>query len=365
MDSQAATSSEQFAAQLDPLLLPFVRAASEAEFEHQKAILFERYALPRIEEILRGKLRKAEAMDAVGAEEVRGEVQIKLLERLYALKADPPKYAISDFKDYVAGLTYKKLNDYFRRKYPQRHSLKAKLRYLMEKTKSGFAIWEIRRNEWLCGYEKWRVENKPLARQERYQQLLREPRSFPQAELAHQGAHRQPHPDLVAGILNWVDSPLELDDLVQIVAELIGVKDASPDSLTAPPLDGEGGNGKIIDPPAPGLNVEEEVVMKLKLQGLWREIKGLQRREHRAALLLNLKLNGECVIDLFYLKNIATISEIAGALQLSKEQLAELWHRLPLADLEIAELLGCARQDVINRRNSARRTLGRYLDLFW
>src|SRR6185503_3335121 len=66
MDGQAATSSQQFAAQLDPLLLPFVQAATEAEFEQQKAFLFENHASPRIEEIIRGKLRVVFAASITG-----------------------------------------------------------------------------------------------------------------------------------------------------------------------------------------------------------------------------------------------------------------------------------------------------------
>src|SRR5438132_10518081 len=122
----------------------------------------------------------------------------------------------------------------------------------MEKPKSGFAIWEVGRNEWLCGYEKWRAENKLLARKERYQQLLRDPRSFPQIELAHSGARSQPHPDLVAAILNWVDSPIELDDLVQIVAELAGVKDLAHQSISEPQRDDDQDRSRMMDPPMPG-----------------------------------------------------------------------------------------------------------------
>ena len=58
---------------------------------------------------------------------------------------------------------------------------------------------------------------------------------------------------------------------------------------------------------------------------------------------------------------IASLRAIAAALELSLEELANLWGRLPIDDRTIAERLGCDRQQVINLRMSARKRLKNHL----
>jgi len=82
-------------------------------------------------------------------------------------------------------------------------------------------------------------------------------------------------------------------------------------------------------------------------------------------LLLNLKdASGFGCITLFPATGIATIRELATALELSAERLAELWNDLPIEDARIAELLGLTRQQVINARKSGRERLARRLKGF-
>jgi hypothetical protein len=82
----------------------------------------------------------------------------------------------------------------------------------------------------------------------------------------------------------------------------------------------------------------------------------------RAALLLNLKdADGRGCIALFPATNVATLRELAEALEMKAERLAELWNELPLEDAKIAELLKLTRQQVINARKSARERLARRL----
>ncbi len=58
------------------------------------------------------------------------------------------------------------------------------------------------------------------------------------------------------------------------------------------------------------------------------------------------------------LLGIASLRTIAGRLDLSPNELAGLWNRLPLDDLAIAKMLDCTRQQVINLRRVARDKLG-------
>jgi hypothetical protein len=100
------------------------------------------------------------------------------------------------------------------------------------------------------------------------------------------------------------------------------------------------------------------------LQRLWEELQQLPRNQ-RAALLLNLKeANGFSCITLFPATGIATLRQLAVAVEMSAESFAELWNELPLEDARIAELLGLTRQQVINARKSGRERLARRLKGF-
>jgi hypothetical protein len=94
---------------------------------------------------------------------------------------------------------------------------------------------------------------------------------------------------------------------------------------------------------------------------MWREIRGL-RLPQRLSLLLNLRdSKSASAIELFVFLGIATIDDIAAALEMSAEDLAAIWNALPLEDNVIAERLGVTRQQVINLRRAARERLARRL----
>jgi hypothetical protein len=97
---------------------------------------------------------------------------------------------------------------------------------------------------------------------------------------------------------------------------------------------------------------------------LWEELRRLPLKQ-RVALLLNLRDHqGEGCIALFPAIGIASFRQLAEALDLEAEKLAEIWNELPLDDARIADLLQLTRQQVINARKSARRRLERRLKGF-
>ena len=100
------------------------------------------------------------------------------------------------------------------------------------------------------------------------------------------------------------------------------------------------------------------------LQRLWEELQQLPRNQ-RTALLLNLKdPSGFSSITLFPATGIATLRQLAEALEIGAEDFAAMWNDLPLEDARIADLLGLTRQQVINARKSGRERLSRRLKGF-
>jgi hypothetical protein len=78
------------------------------------------------------------------------------------------------------------------------------------------------------------------------------------------------------------------------------------------------------------------------------------------ALLLNLRDQiGDSALRLLPSSGIATIRQIAGALEMQPEALAGLWRQLPIDDLQIAGMLSLTRQQIVNLRKSARDRLVR------
>jgi len=139
MNGQATT------AQNDALLTPFLSAPNEAAAEQSLTRLLSEYADPVIRGVISRKLHlwrsKGQAGPGGDAEDVPGEVLIKLLGRLRELRGDPGANPIGNFQSYVAVVTYNVCHSYLRKKYPRRHLLKNRARYLMG-TWSEFAVWE-------------------------------------------------------------------------------------------------------------------------------------------------------------------------------------------------------------------------------
>jgi len=111
--------------------------------------------------------------------------------------------------------------------------------------------------------------------------------------------------------------------------------------------------------------VAVQVEKRIFLERLWQEVRELPRAQ-RVALLLNLReADGGGCLALFPATGVATLRQIADALELSAEQFAELWPQLPLDDATIGRLLELTRQQVINLRKSARERLARRLKGFF
>ena len=159
----------------------------------------------------------------------------------------------------------------------------------------------------------------------------------------------------MAAIFNFAGGPVELDDLVSIVAALHGISERT-DSLDAVDEEGRRGYENLKDERA---DVGQQAVQRDHLRRVWEEICQLPAPQ-RVALLLNLKDdNGNCVTTLLPVAGVASVRQIAKVLEIPPEEFYRLWGDLPLDDATIANLLGLARQQVINLRKSARERLAR------
>ena len=148
-------------------------------------------------------------------------------------------------------------------------------------------------------------------------------------------------PELVTRLVQWLGAPISLRDLTTALAELPGVAQAQ---ATA------GADPQVSIDPRPSR--AEDLIWKEYLAWLWRELGRHSTGQRRAFLL-----HSDLLLELDSL-GLVSIRTAAAALGLSAKELTELWPRLPLDDLAIAQMLGSTRQQVINLRRVARDKLG-------
>jgi hypothetical protein len=329
---------------------------------------------PAIKGIIRRKLRvtldpadgRADNQDAL---ELFNDVAASLAVEFNRLD-DASRGDIRDFGGYAAVVTYNACHDYIRGKYPHRYGLKTRLRYFLSH-RDGFSVWRSD-EEMLCGFASWagrgdKAAADRLARLRDDASLLG--RALPRKDVALvEGAEWERFFDAV---FKWAEQPVELDELVNVVADLFGVRDERQE------LEESAGE------PATHRTLE----VRDLLRRLWDEIRRL-RPLQRAAYLLNFTdADGDLV--LFPWHGIASVAEIGHAVELSGEQFekvlgelplseaernwarapaasperkfAVLWAHLPLDDLTIARLLGGTQKQVAKLRWEARERLKRQL----
>lgn len=346
--------NEQRAVQSEELLQSFLQATDEAESQSLMARLLSEYADPVIKEIIGYKMRAS--LDNEEAEDIYNNAVMSLLTRLRAFKRQSETNPVNNFRGYVATITYHACSNHLREKYPQRHILKNRLRYFLTH-EAGFALWENEQREWLCGLTVWQASH-PLPVGSYQLQTLREnPNALFASSLLVEDLHRTKLKELLTTIFEHLKSPVEIDDLVKLVADVCGIKDRAiaVDTGEEAPVN----LSELL--PDTRTDIELEFEQRAYLKQLWLQICELPERQRRA-LLLNLKdAQGGCGIALFPLTETATFRQLAQALLISVEELSELWGELPLDDLRVAALLGITRQQVINLRKSARERLARRL----
>jgi len=329
---------------IDALLEPLLTATTDEHADEILSQLIAGHAEPVIKGVIRFKLRFNSHHDTQRAEadDIHQDVMLQLVGQLQRFRKLPETHPITDVRGMAAIIAHRTCARWMRRQFPERHALKNRLHYLLTRQR-GLAIWDDDNGKSLAGFAVWQQQKKAAVR-----------------NLSDVAAHIRKAQELaetVASIFDYAGGPIEFDELVTAVAAIQGISDQPVESLTE---DDDGG----FDPATPDRDPSWRIEKKMFLQRLWEELTQLPVNQ-RAALLLNLKdASGFGCITLFPAIGIATIRQLAAALELSAERLAELWNELPIEDARIAELLGLTRQQVINARKSGRERLARRLKGF-
>ena len=345
--------------QNDDLLEPWLQALrtrGEADAESALALLIEAHIEPVIRSVIRFKLRLDSGVRADEAD-LAQEALAQWLAELRKLSAEPEVRSIGDARGLAATITYRVCCGWLRRRSPRRHALRNRLQYLLTR-QAGLASWTCAgrsEKQLVAGFAAWRCQAQTSF--EKLRRLPGDENFLKRAErLIAEGQDAKLN-DLLAAIFDYVGGPVAFDELVSAVAALLQIKDE-------PPASTEEGQETGAWPPS-GADVAWQVEKRIFLERLWEEVRELPRAQ-RAALLLNLReADGRGCLALFPATGVATLWQIAEALEIPAERFAEMWPQLPLDDATIAGLLNLTRQQVINLRKSARERLTRRLKGFF
>jgi DNA-directed RNA polymerase specialized sigma24 family protein len=347
------TRSNPAGEQADPLLALFLSSTDDSQAEVQLARLVSDHAEPVIRDILRQKLRGGSlgANSRQDAEDLHGDVLVRIVSQLRVLKINPDVSPIRDLRSYTAVATYHAFHEYLRDKHPQRSRLKNRLRYFLTH-QPGFGLWVTRDGQWLAGFADWQKGEEERSSAVPSTELFEGFQAMVSAAASQPKLDRLSLGDVLGAVFRWVGGPIELDQLVSVVADLHGIKDRSSSRLD----DAATASERV---PASEAGLTQTLEQRSYLERLWGEVGQLPLRQ-RAALLLNLRdVTGGDALALFPLTGVASIRQIAAVLDMRADEFASLWNNLPLEDAVIAERLGITRQQVINLRKSARERLTR------
>jgi DNA-directed RNA polymerase specialized sigma24 family protein len=344
-------------AKIDPLLEPLLLPISDDEIDQFLSKLIVSHADPVIKGIISYKLHlnSHRGIGQPDAYDIHQEVILQLLAAFKQLRQEPADHPISDLRGLAAVITHRTCSRWMRHQFPERHAFKNRVHYLLIRH-SAFAVWQNESKRLVAGLAQWQGR-KEVAAEKQLNQVMDDEALLARIRLL-KFSRQADWSGTLHAVLSRVGGPIEFDKLVSYLAAVMQLEDRPLESI-----DQNDAVAELADSNRQH-DAEWQIEKRTFLQRLWEEVQQLPLNQ-RAALLLNLRDHeGEGCLALFPALGIATLRQVAEALDLEAEKLAEMWNGLPLEDSRIAELLQLTRQQVINARKSARERLTRRLKGF-
>ncbi|HTT24833.1 MAG TPA: sigma-70 family RNA polymerase sigma factor [Candidatus Sulfotelmatobacter sp.] len=307
----------------DPVLDSYLSAQQSCESDELGGLLSSR-AEPIVRKVVFWRIGDSRA----DAEDVCAQAILSLMLHLQRYKKEGHA-PIQDFDGYAATSAHHACDQYLRRKNPALWRLHNRIRYVLEHD-ARFALWRSSHGVWLCGLARWKAQ--PSG-------------GTPPASGDLAGCNHLSMPELISRIFRSSSGPVELNSVVELVQTVTVVPGRSLESSD---------ELELADTRAA---VDTEMEQRTYAADAWKQIRELPSRQ-RHALLFNLRHDA---MNLLVLTRVASFRDIAATLEIQPEELASFWNKLPFEDTEIAERLGCTRQQVINLRMAARKRLANRL----
>jgi RNA polymerase sigma factor (sigma-70 family) len=323
------------------------------------------------------------------AEDLYHDILARLVSALRRLVDQRRPPGIVDFRQYAQRVAINGCNDYLRTKYPERTRLRDRLRDLLER-QSEFGLWREEGGRQLCGRREWQGSGVVSLDPDRVAalEISLELTGTSSAGLTA-GVVRGPRlVALLTELFRQLGGPVDLDDLVGVVAARLGVTEHRLE-----PLETESGGAENNGPRA-GASRGLEMATKPGVTGLvgpesrwlWKSSRedgavGLERHiDERIALRRMWEIwvtlpprprdtffysfstsRGEDLLTLLFEAGVATPSQVAGVLGITLEELLASWREMPMRNVELAARWGVERQQVNKWRFQAMKMIEKRL----
>jgi len=280
-------------------------------------------------------------------------VRAKLLAFLQDLKANSRAKPCKDILGYINGITNNACNDYFRRIYPERARLAKRIRDFIA-ARPDFALWESRdrtRGEWLCGFKEWRKRKPSSVSASWLETFRRDTTVVVEALSQDSGIQSTSLAHLLTSIFNEIGEPFGINELVDLVADLKGIRDMPMTSIEA--------NAARLSAQLPdtALRIESVLEMREPLRRVWKGLREFPADQLKSYLFYARDQFDEDLINRFLAARVATEDEIAALLGMTRDRLRDLrLNELPLDNASVAkELKVTAERAYKLRRQAIRR----------
>ena len=308
-------------AKIDALLEPLLVEGRDDQADELLLQLINIHAEPVIKGVIRFKLRLSSyrATQRAEADDLYQEVLLQLLAQLQKFRKLPEGHPIADLRGMAAMIAHRTCARWLRRQFP--NGTRSKIDFTTSSHVNEVSpCGRTPEGQLVAGFALWQTEAKTQTpRTSTFSKRC-------QTTSASKGGKSQELADTLASIFNYVGRPIDFDELVTAVAYAVGNQRTTNRIARRRRRRRLVGAGHVE--PDPAWRIEK----RMFLQRLWEELEQLPRNQ-RAALLLNLKdSSGFGCITLFPATGIATLRQLAAALEMTAESLAELWNELPLED---------------------------------
>ncbi len=333
---------------MDQLLLPYLQASDDSDRQRHLSEILSRYAVPEVRLALRRRLSffvnsRGKSPHNQDAEDLFQEIMTKIVQALHDLREPSATTVIEDLEEYIARIATNCCNDVLRTKSPSRTRLKYNLRFVLTHH-ADFSIWKSDRRT-LTGFAEWQHKGMSAA----YVTLSADSEdilaNFRSTRFAGEYIKQVPLTQIVAEVFRWLSSPVELDELVSIVAALQNVRDLPAETIHESLLTDIGSSPRDAT-----LSSHAQLEGKDILRRLWEALRELSVEQRDVFCLGFEDERGRDLFTLLLESEIVTFRELTQELGRSTEEIVRLWSKMPMDNKEIAVELKASRGQVYKWR---------------
>ena len=287
---------------------------------------------PVVAKVIRLRLRGLPSADA---DDLKQNVLVKLLQWLRRPSSE--KSQVQDFVGFAARTTHNECHNYLRERAPARLRLKNNLRNLLTKH-TDFAIWKIQ-NQTLCGFAAWEGARQPPQPPPAF-----ESDTELESRLGFLSREVTSTAQLAAEIFRHSGRPIELDELVDLVARLKGICLTSLEERLVNDVEKENSLFRIES------RCDENIATGELLACVWEQVLKHPPRQRRAYFYTSADERGESLLIRLLSENVVTVNQMRAGLELSRAELIEVLEQLPMSVTAAAKEIGVPTYQVSNWR---------------